>query len=253
MPENRMQFSVLAALVAINAFLAFLVFQLGLFQNYSGQFDLSSLPDVPNWLLGLINAAIIVVLYGGLGFLGYWLARKLGLPGIFRKNNSWKNWFLLPLILGVVVGIFMVATDKLLAIASNWNGFPHPAFPMSLIASATAGIGEEILYRGFFLTLWAFLLSRIFRKQSQQSTVLWVANIFAAIVFAAAHIPGTMMLLKIQTISGIPAPALIELFLLNGIVGVVAGDRYIKDGLVSAIGVHFWVDIVWHVLYPSIF
>lgn len=32
---------------------------------------------------------------------------------------------------------------------------------------------------------------------------------------------------------------LVELFLMNGIVGLVAGQRYMKDGLVAASGVHF--------------
>jgi len=34
------------------------------------------------------------------------------------------------------------------------------------------------------------------------------------------------------------------------LLGVVAGERFMKDGLVAAIGVHFWADIVWHVLSP---
>jgi hypothetical protein len=42
---------------------------------------------------------------------------------------------------------------------------------------------------------------------------------------------------------------LFEVFLLNGIVGLVAGERYMKDGLVAAAGVHFWADVVFHVLW----
>ena len=29
-----------------------------------------------------------------------------------------------------------------------------------------------------------------------------------------------------------------------------AGERYMKDGLVAAAGVHFWADIIWHVVWP---
>jgi len=40
--------------------------------------------------------------------------------------------------------------------------------------------------------------------------------------------------------------------LLNSIVSLIAGERYMRDGLVAAIGVHFWVDIIWHVIWPLV-
>jgi len=45
----------------------------------------------------------------------------------------------------------MVVVDRLFAVFANWQGFPHPPFPLSIMASATAGIGEEILFRSFIL------------------------------------------------------------------------------------------------------
>lgn len=44
--------------------------------------------------------------------------------------------------------------------------------------------------------------------------------------------------------------ALVPLDRLFAVVGLVAGQRYIKDGLVAAVGVHFWADVVWHVVWP---
>jgi hypothetical protein len=34
---------------------------------------------------------------------------------------------------------------------------------------------------------------------------------------------------------------------------IAAGERYMKDGLIAAAGVHFWADIAWHVIYPLLF
>ena len=253
MPKNSMQLLILAALIVIYAFLAFLVFQLGLYQNLPGQFDFSTLPKIPNWLLGLINGAIIIVIYGSLGMLGYWLAKKSNLTGIIAENSSWKVWLMKPFFIGILLGIFVILVDEALAGTNNWNGFPHPQFPLSLIASATAGIGEEILYRAFFLSLSAFLLFRLLSDKISRYAILCMANIIAALVFAAAHIPAAMVLLKVQSISALPAAAIIEIFVINGVVGLFAGDQYIKQGLVAAVGVHFWADIIWHVLYPSLF
>jgi hypothetical protein len=42
---------------------------------------------------------------------------------------------------------------------------------------------------------------------------------------------------------------LLEVFLLKGIIGLLAGWRYMKDGLVAAARVHFWTDMVFHVRY----
>ena len=36
---------------------------------------------------------------------------------------------------------------------------------------------------------------------------------------------------------------------LNGILGLIAGQRYMKDGLVAAAGIHFWTDVVFHVIW----
>jgi hypothetical protein len=61
-----------------------------------------------------------------------------------------------------------------------------------------------------------------------------------------------MTILGVTTPSAIPALILLELFVLNSLVGLVAGERYMRQGLVAAIGVHFWADIVWHVLWPLV-
>jgi hypothetical protein len=49
---------------------------------------------IPAWQLGLVNAAIILVVYGLLGLTGIWFVGKLGLPGIFREAAGWKAWIL---------------------------------------------------------------------------------------------------------------------------------------------------------------
>lgn len=58
-----------------------------------------------------------------------------------------------------------------------------------------------------------------------------------------------MNLIGASTIMDINPILFFEIFLLNGIVGFAAGDRYIKVGLVAAVGVHFWTDIVFHVIW----
>lgn len=64
-------------------------------------------------------------------------------------------------------------------------------------------------------------------------------HVIAALGFAAGHF-GTIMVLTGATSMAELSPVLIaEIFVLNGIIGIIAGQRYMKDGLVAAAGVHF--------------
>lgn len=253
MSDARRQLIVLAVLVGANAILAFLSFVLGLQeQMLAAQGMASPLPSVPPWVLGLANGAIILVLYGLAGTAGLWFARRLALPGSYRRHAGWRQWLVIPMAVGLGVGIAIVLADRLAASAGDWSGFDHPPFPLSLIASATAGIGEEIMFRMFVMGLSAFLLNLILKRWSATQAALWIGNVIAALAFGAGHLPAAMMLLGVVGPAQIPPLVLAELFVLNGMVGLVAGERYIRDGLVAAAGVHFWADVVWHVIWPLV-
>jgi membrane protease YdiL (CAAX protease family) len=233
--------------------LAFSTFAFGLQKELlAGQEMPAELVRMPGWVLGLANAGMIVVIYGIAGAVGLWLGQKAGLPGVFRAGAGWRIWVWRPLAFGLVVGVLMVVGDRVAAALGRWDGFAHPGFPMSLIASATAGIGEEIVFRGFVMGLWAFLLNALLRRSGNTTVALWVANVIAALAFAAGHLPASMHLFGVQSPLELPVVVLAELAVLNGLVALVAGERYMRDGLVAAMGVHFWADIVWHVVWPLI-
>ena len=58
-----------------------------------------------------------------------------------------------------------------------------------------------------------------------------------------------MLLTGAASLSEINPLLIVEVILLNGVIGLIAGWRYMKDGLVAASGVHFWTDVVFHVLW----
>jgi membrane protease YdiL (CAAX protease family) len=252
--KTRNQLLVLAIFVFVFAFLAFITatfFQEAQQAGLPAQVP-SQTSDMPPWLLGLASAGIILVVYGLFGLAGFWLARKLNLRGIYKEGDGWREWAWMPLAIGLLVGVVMVAVDRLFVLGTGWDGFTHPVFPLSIIASATAGIGEEILFRGFVLGLWAYLLNLILRRWRKTDLALWIGNVIAALAFAASHLPALMLLYGFPSISAIPPIILGELFLLNGVLGLVAGARMFRAGLVAAIGIHFWADIVWHVIWPLV-
>lgn len=248
---HRRQLFVLGALVALNACLAFITYAWLPFEQMMGGATASAgLPELPAWQLGLANAGIVLVVYGLAGLAGYAFARKLGLPGVFREGAGWRTWLGVPAALGAAVGVLLVIFDRLFAgLTTGFEGFAHPPFPLSLVASATAGIGEEIIFRGFVMGLWALIFAWLMRWRRNRAA-LWIGNGIGALAFAAGHLPAVMFLLGAATPAEIPGLVLGELFLLNGLVALVAGERYMQEGLIAAVGVHFWADIVWHVVWP---
>jgi hypothetical protein len=248
---SRKQLTVFGVLLFVYALLAMMTYLLiPLDQLAPTQMAPTPPLDIPRWQLALANAGLVFVIYGLAGLAGYWFARKLEIPAIYREGAGWRAWVLRPALLGLVIGVIFVVVDQLFARANATTGFTHPAFPFSLIASASAGIGEEIMFRGFVMGLWAFLFNLLLRRWSGKRAALWVGNVIAALAFSAGHLPGAMLVFGATKLADLPTWVLVEGVLLNSLVGLVAGERYIKDGLVAAMGVHFWADIVWHVLWP---
>lgn len=240
-------FFVLLLVYALSAFLTYAFFTEQL--TTSMGFPMPELPASP-LVLGLANAGIILVAYGLLGLLGYWFARKVGLPGIFDPEGNSRRWFEAPFAIGFLCGVALVVGDLLLAPYNGLGRFPHPAFPVSILASLSAGIGEEIAFRGFVFGLWALLLTWLLKRWSKgRAVALALANLIAALAFAAGHLPSATFLTGVEALKDLNPVLVAEIFLLNGVVGLAAGRQHIKTGLVAAMGVHFWTDVFWHVLY----
>ena len=251
--NTRRQLRVLGALVGTYSLLAaatYLIFPLD--QLIPTQVLPTPELTIPGWQLALANAGIGIGLYGLLGLAGFWLARRLDLPGALRPEGGWRGWLLVPMLLGLGLGVAIGLADLLFATLQDWPAFPQPAFPFSLVASVTAAIGEEISFRSFVLGLWAFLLYLVLRRWTDRRVTLWIGNLLAALAFAAGHLASAMFLFGATSPTEIPPLILVEILLLNGAVGWVAGGQYIRQGLVAAIGVHFWADVVLHVVWPLV-
>jgi len=247
--NHRKQLFVFFILLVMYAFSAFATYAF-----FIGQLAATvgtPLPDmgVSNVVLGLANAGIVLVIYGILGLIGYWFAIRLELPGIFSESGNWRCWFLIPLALGLVCGVLLIIGDLLFAPFNDFGRFVHPEFPVSILASLSAGIGEEIAFRGAVFGLWGYLLNWVFKRFNKRSFVLWVANLIAALAFGAGHLGSLLYLTGATTLADLNPVLVMEVLLLNGLVGLVAGERYMKDGLIAAAGVHFWTDVFWHVIW----
>lgn len=246
---HRKQLTIFFILLMVYAFCAFLTY--AFFAKELAASAGVPMPDMgmSDFVLGLAYAGIVLVFYSILGLAGYWFARKLDLPGIFSEDGNWRRWFFIPLALGLVSGVLLVVGDLLFAPINGFGRFPHPVFPVSILASLSAGIGEEVVFRGFVFGLWGILLNWLLKRFNGRTIALWIANVIAALAFGAGHLGTLFVLTGASSLADLNPVLLVEVLLLNGLVGLIAGQRYMKDGLVAAAGVHFWTDIVFHVMW----
>jgi len=203
-------------------------------------------------VLALVNAFIMLVLYGGLGFLGLKLSQKLVFANIWDSKVSNKQRLLIPGFIGLGIGVFFIFADAILSQFHTLGPLPHPPFPNSLVVSAVAGIGEELIFRLFFISFWVWLISYVILKKKLQTQIFWIVVILSSVAFAVGHIPSVMILLGLNTVNEIPFALMTEIILLNVVLSLFAAYYFRKFGFLAAVGIHFWTDIVWHVIWGMI-
>lgn len=210
-----------------------------------GDVELPASPPV----MALVVFVMMVVVYGGLGFLGLVLSKKIGVADMWERGISQVQRFGVPALAGVGVGIFFIVMDLILGQFHSLGKLPHPPFPTSLVASMTAGIGEEVIFRLFFISFWTWLIGNVLLRNKGKHIVFWAVSVISALAFALGHIPSVLILLGLDNVANIPWAIMIEIVLLNGVLSLFAAYYFRHYGFLAAIGIHFWTDIIWHVLY----
>lgn len=180
------------------------------------------------------------------GFFGYILSEKISLmkPVRFEKQPT-------VVTLGMTLFTGLVLCTDLLyfknhipQVAAMYQGKPSFAYWMASVLYG--GVIEEILLRLFMMSLIAFLAWKLFfrREAKPPVGVIIAANILAAFLFAAGHLPSTM-----QMFGEITPMILLRCFLLNGVGGLVFGYLYRKYGIQYSVMAHAGTHVVWKIVW----
>lgn len=192
-------------------------------------------------LLAVVTAVQTVGYAVFCGFVGYLLADKVGLmrPVRFEKLSLFKV-LLICAVCGVVFSMDYWTFG-------NW--YPQigaaTAAGVSLNALIASifygGVIEEVMLRLFMMSLVAWLIWKTFfrKERSAPAGVIIAANVIAALLFAAGHLPATVMML-----GSITVPILLRCFLFNGGFGLLFGWLYSKYGIHYAMLGHALLHIV---------
>ena len=182
-----------------------------------------------------------------LGALGIWLAKKVGLWKDERSLT--KKPLLASIVISIVGGLALILPDIFFfgkyseAIMNSYA--VKPTIPYMIAMVTYGGVIEEVMLRLFMMSLVAFILHKLFDKKNDTASgsILILANIIAALLFAAGHLPTTFI-----TIGNSPM-IIFRCFLLNGVFGLLFGWLYRKYGLRYAMiahsGCHVISKLIW--------
>jgi hypothetical protein len=93
------------------------------------------------------------------------------------------------------------------------------------------------------------LISSLLLKGKGKNTIFWIITACSAVAFSLGHLPSIMFSFNYTTFAQIPAMLLFEIILLNGVLSFFAAYYFRKYGFLAAVGIHFWTDLVWHVIF----
>ena len=200
------------------------------------------------WVLIAISMVQTVGYAAVCGFFGCLLANSLGLwkPIRFEKEQ------LLKALLYSVLGGIIFSLDKWTFgrwIPEVGASYEAPITVNNWLGSVLyGGVVEELMLRLFFMTGIAWLIGKVtYKKAPAAQWKPWVftaANVLAALVFAAGHLPATLM-----TFGEITALLLVRCFLFNGGFGMFFGWLYRKYGIQYAMIAHAALHIVSKVIW----
>ena len=177
------------------------------------------------------------------GFFGYILAEKAGL---WRDIRLEKKPLMTTLILSVIGGVLFSLDHWVFGSIIDGIQEANAArlTVCGLLSSVLyGGIIEEVMLRLFFMSLIAVVYHKLFDRKTPGALpgvrICVAANMTAALVFAALHLPATI------AIFGTLTPLIIfRCFLLNGGFGLVFGRLYRKYGIAYAMISHALFHIV---------
>lgn len=192
--------------------------------------------------ISVAQISLYAVIFAGIGII---LSNKIGLWKKFEVN---KKAIIGVIIISILGGLCLSIVDRYV-FGSFINPVMHmydnkPTIEYIISAFTYGGVFEEILMRLFLMSLFSWIIAKIFYRKEIPIKVFVISNIAAALLFAAGHIPAT-----IQTFGYVDALILFRCFLMNGAFGLAFGWLYRKYGIGYSMLAHFGAHLISKVIW----
>ena len=165
-----------------------------------------------------------------------------------KKINLWKKFefnkkaIITTAVITIICALILYPGDKLIFGALNTWVYEYytvaPTIYEMIGGILIGGIIEEVMMRLFFMSLIVFIISKILKKKEIPTYVFVIANIIAALLFAAGHLPSTSVVTSLTPV------IIFRCFLLNGGLGLTFGYLYRKYGIGYAMIAHGSINLI---------
>ena len=167
-----------------------------------------------------------------------------------KKVNLWKEFkfdkkaVIVTIIIILISALTLFPGDKLIFGSFNsWINEQYTVFPTiyKIVGGLlVGGIIEEVIMRLFFMSLITLVISKLFYKNKKEIPVkvYVIANILAALLFAAGHLPST------ATMTTLTPLIVFRCFLFNGGLGLTFGYLYRKYNIGYAMIAHGFAHLI---------
>ena len=181
--------------------------------------------------------------------VGVWLGAKVGLGFGLRELASrtpgaWdtvRKGILPGKLVGLAIGAVVLLGVSSMPEDARIPGWDDPTILEGLLRCLSAALTEEIAFRFGLMTLLAWVIWLGLKRPASHVTSQWGGNLVAALLFAAAHLPG-------QPPDAWNPALLVPILAVNAAAGMIMGWLFMRYGLISAIGAHFVADLVQFVI-----
>ena len=202
--------------------------------------------NVSKEMVSLATATQYGITFGViLASIGIILSKKIKLWKEFKFD---KKAVTATIIITIIGALLLFPGDKLIfGSISEWVNNQYtikPTIYKIIGGLLIGGIIEEVMMRLFFMSLVVFIISKIFYKNKKEipTLVFIIANILAALLFAAGHLPST------ATMTTLTPVIIIRCFLFNGGLGIAFGYLYRKYNLGYAMISHALCHLIADIL-----
>ncbi len=206
----------------------------------------------PKVLLVAVTVCVLYFGYGALGLIGLRYGPKLGFPTILDRLHLDQERIIVPGVVGGVVGVYAILVDRAFHRIKDIPAIPHPGFVSAMLTAVSSGIGDEVLFRLFLLTMVMWVISRHVLDGEVSDKLFWSVATGVAIVFAVFQVPPITHALRYASSWDLPSLLFGEIMVINVGLGLVASYYYRKFGILAAITMHFASNVVWHVLWGRV-
>ena len=198
--------------------------------------------NVTKEMVAVSSAIQYGILFGViLASFGIVLSKKISLWNKFKVD---KKAVITTAIITTIGALVLFPGDKLIfGSLDSWVNEQYTAKPTiyKMIGGLlVGGVIEEVMMRLFFMSLITVIINKLFCKDKKEipTSAFVIANVLAALLFAAGHLPSTAAMTTLSPV------IVVRCFLFNGGLGLCFGYLYRKHGIGFAMISHGFCHLI---------